>query len=467
MGWRRSQSASGGIGTGDTGRRTGASATAGPAPKRTSTIAQLRNPPGGHDARRMLAALFLDRVGNGVWSSALVLYFTVVAHLSAGQIGALLGVAGLVGIAGPPIAGELAERYPVRTILVACHLIRVLTLCAVPLCHGFAPLLAVTTATTLCDRGSKTMEIVFAGQTAGDRRTTYRALSRVVMNAAYALGAGLAAIAVALGTTRVYEVVVVLDGLSYLAVAAIVMRTSRRAPVRAAADSAPSSADAADNAGGKKAEARGRSPWRDPGYLLFVVLDTFLNLDDTIMTVGIPLWAVTRTDAPHAVIPAVMVINTLMCVFLQMPVTSRVAGARSAARAACWYGVALLAGCALIAGSARGGAAVEAVALLAAAVVLTGAELVRSLVSWELAVSLAPADAQASYLGVAGMAQAVERSAGPVVLSTVVLAAGPVGWLGLGAVVTGLGVLQRVASLRRLDRDQAAARQSVSSMAIT
>jgi hypothetical protein len=445
MRWGRSQSASGGIRTGGTGRRTGAASAAATAPKRIGTIAQLRNPPGGSDARRMLAALFLDRVGNGVWASALVLYFTVVTHLSAGQIGALLGVSGLVGIAGPPIVGSLAQRYPVRTILVACHLIRVLTLCTVPLCHGFAPLLAVTTATTLCDRGSKTMEIVFAGQVAGEQRTTYRALSRVVMNAAYALGAGLSAIAVAVGTTRVYEFVVVLDGLSYLAVAAIVMRTSRRAP--AAAPSSPST-----NADSGKAKPRGRNPWRDPGYLVFVLLDIFLNLDDTILTVGIPLWALTRTDAPHAVIPAVMVINTLMCVFLQMPVSARVAGATAAARAACWYGVALLAGCALIATSGHGGAAVATPALLSAAAVVTGAELVRSLVSWELAVSLAPADAQASYLGVAGMAQAIERSGGPVAMSTVVLAAGPVGWLGLGVVVTGLGVVQRVTSLRRLDR---------------
>lgn len=389
----------------------------------------------------MLAALFLDRLGNGVWASALVLYFTVVAHLSAGQIGALLGVAGLVGIAGAPIAGGLAERYPVRTILVTCHLIRVLTLCAVPLCHGFAPLLAVTTVTTLCDRGSKTMEIVFAGQTAGAGRATYRALSRVVMNAAYALGAGIAAIAVAVGSGGVYEAVVVANGLSYVAVAALVMRTSRRAPVRAAAGDAKAAS-----------KPRGRNPWRDPGYLSFVLLDIFLNLDDAILTVGIPLWAVTRTDVPRAVIPAVMVINTLMCVFLQMPVSARVSGARAAARAACWYGVALLAGCGLIATSSHGGAAVATVTLLLAAVVVTGAELVRSLVSWELAVSLAPADAQASYLGVAGMAQAIERSAGPVALSTVVLAAGPVGWLGLGVAVTGLGVVQRVASLRRLER---------------
>jgi predicted MFS family arabinose efflux permease len=210
----------------------------------------------------MLIALFLDRIGNGLWSSALVLYLTVVAHLGAGQIGALLGVAGLVGIAGPPIAGGLAERYPVRSVLVACHLIRVLTLCAVPLCHGFAALAAVTSLTTLCDRGSKTMEIVFAGQAAGEERATYRALSRVVMNAAYALGAGLAAVVVALGTPAVYEGVAVANGLSYLAVAAVVLRTSRIAPVHQ------------DGAAAAEVKARGRSPWRDPGYLTFVLLTT-------------------------------------------------------------------------------------------------------------------------------------------------------------------------------------------------
>lgn len=405
------------------------------------TIARLRNPPGGQDARFMLVALFLDRTGSGAWSSASVLYFTVVAGLSAGQVGLLLGVAGLVGIAGSPIAGRLAERFPVRSILVTCHALRVLTLCAVPLCHRFPALLAVTTLTTLGDRASKTMEILFATQVAGAERATYRALSRVVMNAAFALGAGLAAIAVAVGTHAAYNVLVVGDGLSYLAVAAVVLRTTRRVP-----DGVTAAAVAAAGAAPRR-----RSPWRDPGYLVFVVLDVFMNLDDAVLTVGLPLWAVTHTDAPHAVVPAVLVINTLMIVFLQMPVSSRVAGARPAAQAVAWYGVALLGGCGLIALAASGGAVFAAVTLLLAAVLVTVAELVRSLASWELAVSLAPAEAQASYMGVAGMAQAIERSAGPVALSSAVMAAGPAGWLGLGAVVTGLGVVQRVASLRRLD----------------
>ncbi|NUP45725.1 MAG: MFS transporter, partial [Catenulispora sp.] len=400
----------------------------------------------------MLAALFLDRTGNGAWSSAAVLYFTVVSGLGAGQIGVLLGVAGLVGIAGSPIAGRLAERYAVRSILTACHGMRVLTLCAVPLCHGFGPLLAVTTATTVCDRASKTMEILFATQAAGEQRATYRALTRVVMNAAFALGAGLAAVAVAVGTRAAYDVLVVGDGLSYVAVGALVTRTGRGGgglPKNRLVGGG--AADVVEGVG-DEARRRGRSPWRDRGYLLFVGLDIFMNLDDAVLMVGLPLWAVTHTDAPHAVIPAVLVINTLMVVFLQMPVSSRVVGTRPAARAVAWYGVALLGGCALIAVSASGGAVVAAVALLLAAVVLTVAELVRSLASWELAVSLAPGEAQASYMGVAGMAQAIERSAGPVALTSVVMAAGPVGWVGLGVMVTGLGVVQRTASLRRLDQ---------------
>ena len=442
MGRRNGQSAGSGIGGGTADGTAGSDV--GPS-KTPGTIAQLRNPPGGRDARIMLAALFLDRIGSGAWSSAAVLYFTVVAHLTAGQIGVLLGIAGLVGIVAPPIAGRLAERLPVRTILVTCHAIRVLTLCAVPLCHGFTPLLVATTATTLCDRASKTTEIFFATQVAGEQRATYRALSRVVMNAAFALGAGLAALAVAVGTRAAYDVLVLGDGLSYIAVAALVMRTTRRVPERADGAVAGAGSDA------RGSTLRLHNPWRDPGYLLFVLLDIFLNLDDAVLMVGLPLWAVTHTDAPHAVVPAVLVINTLMIVFLQMPVSSRVVGTRPAARAVAWYGVALLGACALISVSAHGGAAVAAVTLLLAAVVVTVAELVRSLASWELAVALAPADAQASYMGVAGMAQAIERSAGPVVLSSVVMAAGPVGWLGLGVVVTGLGVVQRVTSLRRLD----------------
>jgi len=84
------------------------------------------------------------------------------------------------------------------------------------------------------------------------------------------------------------------------------------------------------------------------------------------------------------------------------------------------------------------------------------AELVRSVTSWELAVSLAPEHARPAYLGVAGVSQSIQRSAGPVLLTGGVMAGGTAGWLALGTAVTGLGYAQRRASLRRLDSMAAA-----------
>jgi hypothetical protein len=76
----------------------------------------------------------------------------------------------------------------------------------------------------------------------------------------------------------------------------------------------------------------------------------------------------------------------------------------------------------------------------------------RSVSSWELAVALAPEDARPAYLGVAGISQSVQKSAGPLLLTGVVMAAGPVGWVALGGVVAGCSVLQSRSCLRKLDR---------------
>jgi hypothetical protein len=191
-------------------------------------------------------------------------------------------------------------------------------------------------------------------------------------------------------------------------------------------------------------------PWRDRGYLLFVLLDVPLGLDDSILNVGLPLWLVHRTRAPHAVVPAFLVLNTVLVVLLQLAVSRRTDGPRRAATTVGWYGV-LLAGCCLVLATATGGGPWSAsLGMLLAAALVTLAELIRSVCSWELAVSLAPPRAQAAYLGVAGMSHSVQKSLGPLLLTGAVLTAGPAGWLALGAAVCGLGVVQRRAGLRRL-----------------
>ncbi|AWZ17430.1 MFS transporter [Streptomyces sp. ICC1] len=424
--------------------------------ERQGLVAQLRRPPGGRDARIMLLAQFLDRAGTGVWAAASVLYFTFVLGLDAGRIGLLLGAAAVAGIAGSPLAGHLAGRFPVRSLLIGCHLLRLGTLGALLVVTRFDVLLPVVAVTYLGDRAAKTLEMLFATRVAGERRSTYQALSRSTANAGYALGAGLAAAGLAVGTREAYQVLILANAVSFLVAAALVRRTrGPRGPGRVAAGTGDPDAKAAAAEAEAEAVAAARpsgapSPWRDRGYLRFVLLDIPMHLDDSILAVGLPLWLVDHTDAPHALVPAFLVINTVLVVVLQLRVSAAVEGPRQAAGAVFLYGLTMCACCILLALTAGAGAGAASVALLAAAVLATAAELMRSVSSWELAVSLAPARARASYLGVAGMAQSVQKSAGPLLL-TGVMVAGPAGWLALGAAVAALSAVQRRSAVRRLD----------------
>ncbi|MER6401472.1 MFS transporter [Kitasatospora sp. NPDC001603] len=405
-------------------------------------LAQLRRPPGGRDGRIMLLAQFLDRTGTGVWAAASVLYFTFVTRLDAQQVGLLLGVAAVAGIAGSPLAGQLAERFPVRGLLIGCHLVRIVTMGLLLVCDGFTALLAVMAVTSLGERAAKTLEMLFATRATGERRSTYQALTRSAANAGYALGAGIAAIGLAVGTTDAYRALVLGNALSFAVTAALVWRTREprgggRVAARADTPGAP-------------AQEPAPSPWRDRGYLRFVLLDIPMSLDDSVLNVGLPLWLVNHTSAPHALVPAFLAINTVLVVVLQLRVSARAEGPHRAAAAVTLYGVAMSAGCAVVALGTGGGAWSAAAALLAAAMLVTAAELMRSVSSWELAVSLAPERARASYLGVAGMAQSVQKSAGPLLLTGAVMAAGPAGWLTLGAAVAGLSIVQRRSCERRL-----------------
>lgn len=428
--------------------------------------AQLRHPPGGRAARTMLTAQFLDRTGSGVWNSAAVLYFTVEAGLDARRVGLLLGTAAVAGVFGSPVAGRLAGRYPARSILIGCHLLRLGTLLTILTGTSFGVLLPAVAVTLFGDRAAKMLEMLFATEVAGAERATYQALSRSVANAAYALGAGVTAIALSFGSHEAYRLLILLDALSFVVAAALV----RRIPASIAAPVSPPAL--ADTAPGKptrrqKPSTAAENPWRDRGYLTFVLFDVFMSIDDSILNVGLPLWLLSRTRAPHELIPLFLFVNTVLVVVLQLRVSAATRGPRDATVAVRRYGLLLLACCGALAAAPSSGPWFGSLLLIAAACLVTLAELMRSVSSWELSVSLAPAAARPAYLGVAGMAQATQKCLGPLVLTGAVLAAGPVGWLALGGVVLTISGAQRRGCLSKLDRiERAAERRGVPADAI-
>ncbi|MFF6961464.1 MFS transporter [Streptomyces sp. NPDC008317] len=409
--------------------------------------------PGGPDGRRMLWINLIDKTGSGLWVAVTALYFVLIGGLSTGQAGLLLGLGGAAGIAGAPVAGRLADRVPLTRVLFAVQLLRGASSLLLLLAHGFWQLLPLVALGSFGERSASVLTKLFAARVAGPDRARYQAVQRTVVNVGYTVGGLGASAALAIGTSAVYRGLLLGDALSFVLVAALVARCAEppSASRTVAAHTAPTATTATTPVPHREVGAPS-NPWRDRGYLLYAALDSAMFLYGCALSVGMPLWIITRTDAPHGLAAAIFVVNTVIVVAFQVRLsrhgrTPRVA-ADSLRRVAVWF---------LLSGAATAVAVVHTrwaatAAILAAAIAFTVVEMIQSAISWELSVALAPDDAQGSYVGVHGLAQSTSRCVGPLLMTSVVIATGPTGWIALGAVLAAAALLQRRLVLRRLDR---------------
>jgi hypothetical protein len=159
------------------------------------------------------------------------------------------------------------------------------------------------------------------------------------------------------------------------------------------------------------------------------------------ITLAIPLWVVERTSAPGWTVSALLVLNTVSIVLCQVAVASRVTGLGSATRFIRYAGGMLLAACAVFATSGFGAPAwLAVVILLVAAALQAGAEMMQASGAWEISFGLAPEGRHGQYQGFFGSGFTVARMLGPLLVTTLVLGLGTVGWLVLGVVFLMAGI---------------------------
>ncbi|MFF9913202.1 MFS transporter [Streptomyces sp. NPDC013457] len=378
----------------------------------------------------MLLVSIIDKTGTGLWAGCTVLYFTYVSGLGLGQVGLLMTVSGGVGIAGAPIAGRLADRFPLVRLIVGAQLMRGAALLALLTTDNFFLLTLYSALGALPDRAGSVLIKLYAARQAGPDRVRYQAIQRTTVNIGWSIGGLGAAAALATGSTRAYALLLVGNVLTYLVIAALTLRCAEPpAPSRVAA----TSRTAEDHA-----PARPASPWRDRTFLAYTATDAALFLDDTILQVAVPLWIVHATTAPVGLAPLLLVLNTVLVVLFQVPLARFGATTPAARRLLVPLSGLLFAGTLALAASATGGSALAITALVAGVIAFTFAEIIHATASWELSVALAPAEAQGAYLGVHGLAQSSQRFAGPLLVAGVI-SAGALAWplLGLGLVAAG------------------------------
>ncbi|WP_326656965.1 MFS transporter [Streptomyces sp. NBC_00385] len=253
---------------------------------------------------RYAVALAVDALGTGLLRPFLLLYGVTVLRLSAPATGIAMTVGVVVGLVCMPAVGRWLDRGARSTVVAASMLVRVLgvaLLMATP--AGDVRLFAA--AALFLGIGNQAWPAAHAALVAtvahGRERDAALAAGRALRNAGLGTGALLATACLAGGTTALQALAAV-TGLAYLAAAALAWSVHVHARPAATA-----------------AEERDEGPPPRMRVLLGanVIYVFCLNVPE----IALPLVLVTQLHASPVWSAAIFVVNTVLVVTLQVPVT--------------------------------------------------------------------------------------------------------------------------------------------------
>ncbi|RFU87344.1 MFS transporter [Streptomyces triticagri] len=373
-------------------------------------------PPAG--VQRVLAGAQLSNsVGDGAYYVTSALYFTHVVGLAPARIGLGLTVAwGIGSVVGVPL-GRLADRRGPRGTAVLLALATSVAVASFLVVRDFVPFLIAACLYASAQSGlAAARQALLAGLVPKEERTGALAHLQSTLNAGLAVGAAMGGLALHAGTEAAYLAVFALDAVSFAGCALVLLRLPVVAPA------------------GAGRQGAGRAVLRDRPYALVTLVNTVLLLRMPLLSVGLPLWIVERTSAPEWLVSALFILNTGAVMLFQVRTAKGVSGLRTAGRALRRSGLIMLVTCGIFAFSGVGGPWVAAALLVIASGTLVWGEMLHSAGSWQISFELAPAGSIGEYQGFFGTGVTVARTAGPLLLTSLLIGLGPAGWVLLGVV---------------------------------
>lgn len=389
-------------------------------------------------------------MGNGMFLTTSVLFFVRIIGLRPGQLSVALVAAGVCGTAAGIPVGHLTDRWDSRLMAAFLLMLEGVLFFAYLSVKSFVPIMLVLCVTTLLDRGAGTARgVLIAHVLTPQKRVRGRAVLRTFQNIGVGVGAAAAALAIQMNTRGAYLTVIIFNAVTFVVTGLLLLRVSAQ-PAEAGAGPATNAADATDG------RADRRKVYRDVPFMSITGLSAVLTFQAGLVSIGLPLWIVEFTRAPRWLVSAAVVLNTLLVILLQMPLSRRVEGPAEAARACAWAGLLLGAACVVLGAAGYGHALLAAVLVIVAVLVLTVGEVYSSAGAWGLRYDLAAPGAIGAYQGVFTTGATLGMLLSPVVVLHSGIQFGMPGWIALGAVFAVAGVLTPVAQGRAAARDAGA-----------
>lgn len=423
--------------------------------------------------RILVIATLISRVGRGVFLTVTVLYFTLIVGLAPHEVAIVLGAASAAGVLSSLAGGWLADRVSARRLLLVLSALEGLGLISYVFAGDFVGALVIGVLVgAIGQAANSTRMAIIARAFDGERRVHARAMLRTVTNLAIAVGSGIGALALLAGTAEAYRWIIVGAGAMYLLGLTQLVRlpASVDAPkprVSEPVTTMTGSTDVAASARSERRALRAHSPWRDPRYLALTALSAVFGMQFGVGEIGVPLWIANETEAPEVLLAAVLILNTVIVVLFQVPLSRGTHDLRKAGRVSAIAAWLMAAACFVYASAAGLPAGFAIAVIVLAALAHAFAEVLSQAGGWGLSFELADPVRAGTYQGVFSMGYSVGAMAAPLVVTSTALSLGFAGWAILAAVflASGLGTwaIARSAARASTSRATSAAASAASS----
>ena len=373
--------------------------------------------------RSLAMSTLINTIGNGLFMTVDVIYFTTIIGLTPGHVAIGLTIAGGIGVLANIPAGQLSDRFSPRELAVWATCLQGLLIALFIFVHSFAFFLLLNIFAAVLDGFSRATRMTIISRIGGaENRLMIRAYTRTITNLGIAIGTVCAGFALAHNTKFGYQCLLIGDALTYFGCAYFLHRLPYIEPTVTSKE--PISFLAL----------------KDARYLTATFLNAVMALHFILQTVAIPLWVVRETHAPRWWVSVIMLVNTVGVIAFQMRASKSgddlISGTRLFRNAT----VAIALACVLYSLSKGVNAVAACILLLLAMGIHVFGEVIGSIGSWSIGFGLAQEKHQGQYQGVYSLGIGLSDTFGPSIVIYFAITLGRVGWFCLAGIFLTVGI---------------------------
>lgn len=273
--------------------------------------------PAAREHKRLLGAFGIDALGSGLFLPFSILFFRVTTSLSLQEIGLALSVAALIRLPATAGAGMLTDRIRPTRAVVASNLAQSIGFAGYLFVDSFGQVLL---AAIVVQVGNSLFWVAYPAlvHEVADQASQERwfALINAMRNAGLAVGALGASLAVAIGGTAGYYVIVAVNVASF-ALAALLTRLDPSSSEQSSSPQSP-----------KTLKGSWASVLRDRPFLGFVGVNVGFALLSLSFVIAVPVFLVTSAGLSDWTPGALLALNAVLGALGAGPVVAAITGRR-------------------------------------------------------------------------------------------------------------------------------------------